>query len=227
MKLKSFIAVAILAATTLSFTSCSPSKLVALKGYKKVKVISLPEDAQVFDGPTNNYLGNTPIDVMVNPKKGGVNGTTIKLKKDGYKSVEYNIPVGFSQSELRFRLHPLETAQTRPSRVSRDNAGATDMEKSIIRWNFDSDPRGARIFYRVISSVPDEVKNTNETYLGTTPYEETRGFNIIGLTYENSSDVTVEIKVTKRGYEEQVKRFNVRMALDQQEIGGFFELVEK
>ncbi|MDE6322214.1 MAG: hypothetical protein K2L93_07950, partial [Muribaculaceae bacterium] len=71
------------------------------------------------------------------------------------------------------------------------------------------------------------VKNTNETYLTTTPIEETRGFNIPGLTYENSRDVTIEIKVTKRGYEEQVKRYNVRQAIDQQEISGFFELVPK
>lgn len=114
-----------------------------------------------------------------------------------------------------------------PSRVNRKSPGTTDMENTIIRWFFDSDPRGARIFYRVISSVPNEVKNTNETYLTTTPLEETRSFNIIGLTYENSRDVTIEIKVTKRGYEDQVKRFNVRQALDQQEISGFFELVPK
>ena len=75
--------------------------------------------------------------------------------------------------------------------------------------------------------MPAEVKNTNESYLTTTPYEETRGFNIQGLTYENSRDVTIEVKITRRGYEDHVKRFNVRMALDQQEIGGFFELVEK
>ena len=61
----------------------------------------------------------------------------------------------------------------------------------------------------------------------TTPYEETRSFGIEGLTYDNSRNVTVEIKVSKRGYEDQVKRFNVRQALDQQEISGFFELVEK
>ena len=75
--------------------------------------------------------------------------------------------------------------------------------------------------------MPAEVKNTNETYLTTTPLEETRSFNIQCLTYNNSRDVTVEIKVSKRGYEEQVKRFNVRQALDQQEISGFFELVPK
>lgn len=122
---------------------------------------------------------------------------------------------------------PTIVAGAAEERVSRDNAGATSLERTIIRWYFDSEPRGARIFWRVISSVPSEVKNTNETYLTTTPYEETRGFNILGLTYENSRDVVIEIKVTKRGYEDQVKRFNVRQAIDQQEISGFFELVPK
>lgn len=111
--------------------------------------------------------------------------------------------------------------------VSRDKPGETALERTIIRWYFDSDPRGARIYWRVVSSIPHIVKNTNETYLMTTPYEETRSFNILGLTYENSRDVQIEIKVSKRGYEDQVKRFNVRQAIDQQEISGFFELVEK
>ncbi|MCH5335749.1 MAG: hypothetical protein J1D86_08135 [Alistipes sp.] len=113
------------------------------------------------------------------------------------------------------------------SRVSRDNAGKTALERTILRWYFDSDPQGARIFWRVISSVPDEVKNTNETYLMTTPYEETRSFNIQGLTYENSRDVQIEVKVMKNGYEPQVKRFNVRQAIDQQEISSFFMLVKR
>lgn len=112
-------------------------------------------------------------------------------------------------------------------RVSRDNAGETSLERTILRWTIDSDPRGARIFYRVISSVPSEVKNTNENYLTTTPYEETRSFNILGLTYANSRDVTIEFKISKRGYEDQIKRFNVRQAIDQQEINAFFELVPK
>jgi hypothetical protein len=110
--------------------------------------------------------------------------------------------------------------------VSRDKPGGTALERTIIRWNFDSDPRGARVFWRVISSIPDQVKNTNESYLSATPYEETRSFNILGLTYENSRDVTIEIKVSRRGYHDQVKRYNVRQAIDQQEISGFFELVK-
>lgn len=111
--------------------------------------------------------------------------------------------------------------------VSRDKPGQTALERTVIRWYFDSDPRGARIYWRVVSSIPAVVKNTNETYLMTTPFEETRSFNILGLTYENSRDVQIEIKVSKKGYEDQVKRFNVRQAIDQQEISGFFEMVAK
>ena len=107
--------------------------------------------------------------------------------------------------------------------VSRDTPGQTALEQTIIRWAIDSDPQGAR----VLSSIPAVVKNTNETYLMTTPYEETRAFNILGLTYENSRDVQIEIKVVKTGYEAQVKRFNVRQAIDQQEISSFFMLVPK
>lgn len=111
--------------------------------------------------------------------------------------------------------------------VTRDNPGGTALERTIIRWYFDSEPRGARVFWRVVSSVPAEVKNTNETYLGTTPYEDTRSFNILGLTYENSRDVQVEIKLVRAGYIDQIKRFNVRQAIDQQEISSFFDLVKK
>ena len=126
-----------------------------------------------------------------------------------------------------YRKDPTIPAGQANARVSRDNPGTTSMESSIIRWYFDSDPRGARVFYRVISNVPAEVKNTNETYLTTTPYEETKGFSIPGLTYNNSRNVTIEIKISKKGYEDQVKRYNARQALDQQEISGFFELVPK
>ncbi len=111
--------------------------------------------------------------------------------------------------------------------VSRDNPGATSLEKTIIRWFFDSEPRGARIYWRIISSVPAQVKPTNELYLGTTPYEETRSFNILGLTYENSRDVQIEVKMTREGYMDMTKRFNVRAAIDQQEISSFFDMVKK
>ncbi len=129
------------------------------------------------------------------------------------------------------KAEPVAPPQTAPAVragevVTRDNPGGTALERTIIRWYFDSAPRGSRIFWRVISSVPDEVKNTNELYLTTTPYEETRSFNILGLTYENARDVTIEIKMSMPGYHDQVKRYNVRQAIDQQEISGFFDMVK-
>ena len=110
--------------------------------------------------------------------------------------------------------------------VTRDNPGETSLERTIIRWNFESSPQGARVFWRVISSIPDQVKNTNENWLGNTPFEETRSFNILGLTYDNSRDVQIEIKVRRPGYIDQTKRFNVRQAIDQQEISAFFDLIK-
>lgn len=139
---------------------------------------------------------------------------------------------GSCSSSTKIVKKAMKTLNKRPAYVSdapvsRNNAGNTNLEKTIIRWYFESAPKGARLFWRVVSSVPDQVKNTNETFLGSTPYEETRSFNIIGLTYANSRDITVEIKVKKPGYIDQVKRFNVRQAIDQQEISSFFDLIKE
>ncbi|MBQ2373482.1 MAG: hypothetical protein II299_00040, partial [Alistipes sp.] len=138
-----------------------------------------------------------------------------------------------SQNHYIMNMHPsnyverLNIQQAKQKeQVSRDNPGGTSMKKTIIRWYFESAPQGARIFWRVISSVPEQVKNTNENWLGNTPFEETRSFNILGLTYENANDVQIEIKVRRPGYIDQTKRFNVRQAIDQQEISAFFDLIK-
>lgn len=148
-----------------------------------------------------------------------IDAATGKMMK--FKDEFYDITLTPIEEEEEVVVPPLKPAEQPKIKAH------PDLENTIIRWYIDSDPRGARVFYRVISNVPNEVKNTNETYLTTTPIEETRGFNIPGLTYENASDVTIEIKLSKRGYEDQVKRYNVRQAIDQQEISGFFELVNK
>ena len=172
----------------------------------------------------------------------------LKFVKNGYVSGEEVITPTITEQKKSYTfswpqsvIHEFAKKKTDPAyendptipkesakeRVSRDNAGGTSLERTIIRWYFDSAPQGARIFWRVISSVPSEVKNTNELWLGSTPFEETRSFNIQGLTYANSRDVQIEIKVKRKGYVDQVKRFNVRQAIDQQEISSFFDLVEE
>lgn len=156
--------------------------------------------------PKGNIETNFDIYFTENPKE------MAKLEKESMKVSK--------KSPMQAQTNPkAETVEIRTSKPSPDQV--------IIRWMIDSDPQGARIFYRVISSIPDEVKNTNESYMLTTPFEETRAFNILGLTYENSMNVQVEIKLMKSGYYSQVKRFNLRQALDQQEISAFFNLVPK
>lgn len=208
----------------------------------EITLSSDPDDAMVFLNG-QQVAATTPALIRVSAKE-AQKTMIFKFVKNGYNSK--SVTVSFTKKQLKYNpvVHcqmtkaapdpastytsdPTVTRRQASQRVTRNDPGKTDMEKTILRWFFDSDPRGARIYWRVISSVPNEVKNTNETYLTTTPLEETRSFNIQGLTYDNSRDVTIEIKVSKRGYEDQVKRFNVRQALDQQEISGFFELVPK
>lgn len=104
--------------------------------------------------------------------------------------------------------------------------GNTALESTIIRWFVDSTPKGADVYTRVISSTP-EVKNTNQTYVGTTPYETTEAFDIKGLTFNNSGNIQIEIVCEKAGYVVQKKRFNLRQAIDQKEIATKFNLIKE
>ena len=75
-----------------------------------------------------------------------------------------------------------KTKETKPSNAAKANKkvvgdGSTSLEQAVIRWYIDSYPKGADVFTRVISSTPD-VKNSNQNYVGTTPYETTEAFDI-------------------------------------------------
>lgn len=105
-------------------------------------------------------------------------------------------------------------------------AGNTALESTVIRWYIDSSPKGADISIRVVSSTP-EVKNTNQNYVGSTPYETTETFDIKGLTFNNSGDVQIEVICEKSGYVVQRRRFNLRQAIEQKEISTKFNLVKE
>ena len=104
--------------------------------------------------------------------------------------------------------------------------GNTALENTIVRWDVQSRPAGADVFWRVVSKTPS-VKSTNNKYLQTTPYEATKSLDIRGLSYENSGDVRVILRCEKEGYYPQEKEFNVLMILDQEEISAFFRLVKE
>ena len=104
--------------------------------------------------------------------------------------------------------------------------GNTALESTVIRWYIDSSPKGADVSIRVVSST-SEVHNTNQNYVGTTPYETTETFDIKGLTYNNSGNVQIEVTCEKAGYITQKKRFNLRQAIDQKEISTKFSLLKE
>lgn len=104
--------------------------------------------------------------------------------------------------------------------------GNTALESTVIRWYLDSTPKGADVSMRIVSSTP-EVKNTNQNYVGTTPYETTETFDVKGLTYNNSGNVQIEVTCEKAGYITQKKRFNLRQAIDQKEISTKFNLIKE
>ena len=202
-----------------------PARVKIKRGFKDSRIVAeakgyTPSSVDIhkkFNGTTlwNIFLGGIPV---------VIDAATGAIMKPQFNSYYLNMQPSVPQNYVE---DPTIVDGEASKSVSRDNPGQTALERTTLRWYFDSDPRGARIYWRVISNIPNIVKNTNETYLMTTPFEETRSFNILGLTYENSRDVQIEIKVSKKGYEDQVKRFNVRQAIDQQEISGFFEMVEK
>ena len=96
-----------------------------------------------------------------------------------------------------------------------------------VRWHIDSDPEGAKIFWRVTSSIPDIVKNTELMYLGKTPFNETKPLNIQGINKDNSDKVKIEIEIVKNGYTKQNKTFSGNSLINQQEISWFFDLTEE
>lgn len=104
--------------------------------------------------------------------------------------------------------------------------GETALEQTIIRWDVQSRPQGADVFWRVVSKTP-EVKSTNNKYLQTTPYEATKALDIRGLTYQTSGNVRIILRCEKDGYMPQEKEYDVRMVLDQEEISAFFRLVKE
>lgn len=127
-------------------------------------------------------------------------------------------------SFLKKSSEPKQLAKEEP-RKQVEGYGNTALESTIVRWDVQSRPAGADVYWRVVSKTPS-VKSTNNKYLQTTPYEATKSLDIRGLSYENSGDVRIILRCEKDGYYPQEKEFNVRMIIDQEEISAFFKLVK-
>ncbi len=207
-----------------------PYKAKVKKGFKPTFVLAETEGYEPCEFTIDKKFNVVSVINLSNFLAWGIDAATGAMMKPEYKEYYLDFQPDkdyFSKMKAVSQEEDITIPEGEAEKVvSRDNPGQTALERTIIRWYFESAPQGARIFWRVISSIPDQVKNTNELWLGTTPFEETRSFNILGLTYENSRDVQIEIKVRRQGYIDQVKRFNVRQAIDQQEISSFFDMVK-
>lgn len=136
---------------------------------------------------------------------------------DAIKAINWNGIAGYLKVPKRAEQQPA---------VQVAGNGNTALEHTIVRWNVISRPAGADVFWRVVSSTPD-VKNTNATYLGTTPYESTESFDIRGLSHENSGNVQIEIRCERQGFIPQTRRFNLRQVIEQKEISTKFNLIKE
>ncbi len=227
------------------FTSCA----TILSGTKATVTVSTstgePARAQV-DG--ENYYINGPTSVKVNR---GFNKSVITAENETSKG-SVDVEKGFNAMSLGnillggipgYVVDVATGAVTKPTESSYviymkprlakneptekvEGSGATVLEQMIVRWDVQSRPQGADIFWRVVSKTP-EVKSTNNKYLMTTPYEATKALDIKGLTYQSSSNVRIILRCEKDGYMPQEKEFDVRMVLDQEEISAFFRLVKE
>lgn len=182
--------------------------------------------------PSNNR-SSVEIEVALQDRK----GNELFSQKNILISVEssfgnYGLDEAYTQAleEIRWGriasfLRTEELAKEEPKKVVQ-GLGDTALEHTILRWDIQSRPQGADIFWRVVSKTP-EVKSTNNKYLMTTPYEATKALDIRGLTYQTSGNVRIILRCEKDGYMPQEKEFDVRMALDQEEISAFFRLVKE
>lgn len=167
-------------------------------------------------GNENTFVFKDKLQELYNEKTGVTPANNNQNTTNSYQPVSENH--GHEASSVQYIKEE--------TKVEVQDMNSSSLEQTIVRWDIQSRPQGADIFWRVVSKTP-EVKSTNNKYLMTTPYEATKAIDIKGLTYQTSSNVRVILRCEKEGYMPQEKEFDVRMILDQEEISAFFRLVKE
>lgn len=194
-----------------------PAKVKIKRGYKP----------SVIEAENPEMEGSVTVDKKFNPVSlgnillGGIPGYIIDAADGAVMKPEKSKYTIFMKPK---KIEDVEQLPKDEPDKQVEGLGETDLEETVIRWDIQSRPQGADIFWRVVSKTP-EVKNTNNKYIMTTPYEATKTLDIRGLTYQTSGNVRIILRCEKDGYYPQEKEFNVRMILDQEEISAFFRLV--
>lgn len=189
-----------------------PTTVKVKRGFKKSTITAENETSH---GSVEVEKGFNPV-AIGNILLGGIPGIAVDAATGAMTKPTQSSYVIYMQPKL-IKNEPTEKV---------DGLGTTVLEHTIVRWDIQSRPQGADIFWRVVSKTPD-VKSTNNKYLMTTPYEATKALDIIGLTYQTSGNVRIILRCEKDGYLPQEKEFDARMVMDQEEISAFFRLVKE
>lgn len=207
----------------MSYYIKGPTVVEIRRGYQKSTIVAENDDSKgtAVVRKTFNFvtLGNIILGGIPGLAVDGVTGALTKPAKKSYiVNMMPKIPQPAPQVEVN--QEPIV------EQVKNNVTNEIDLNNTIIRWDIQSRPQGADIFWRVVSKTP-EVKSTNNKYLTTTPYEATKALDIRGLTLQNSGNVRIILRCEKEGYLQQEKEYDVRMIIDQEEISAFFRLVKE
>lgn len=207
------------------------------------KIESSPSGAKVYY--EGSYLGKTPLKIGDNvfpkpliyqirrDKAGDVSKPpyvyVLTLKMPGYEDQTVRI-VGEWRFISKYQDQNCTVApKSWKYSVVMDEIDAPDISEEVpdIHWGIDSDPSGARVFWRVVSRIPNIVKETDFIYLGSTPIDMVKPLNIKGLTSGNSDNVKIVVRIQSKGYKTETRTFSSNLLTDQNEISWFFELTEE
>ncbi|MBP9993968.1 MAG: hypothetical protein KBT67_03365 [bacterium] len=200
------------------FNVMGPTDVKVRRGFKKSQIVAESENKYGSAEISKTFNPITLLNLFSIPGY-VIDGISGAITKPNAKAVTIFMQAKNNQPKRE------EPKKEEPKKVVQGN-GDTDLENAIVRWDVQSRPQGADLFWRVVSRTP-EVKSTNNKYLQTTPYEATKALDIKGLTAEAASNVSIIIRCEKEGYMPQEKEFNVRMVLDQEEISAFFRLIKE
>lgn len=153
------------------------------------------------------------------------NAKSINLAQEAINKAYSNALADIDWDRIAFFLHRAKDPKLEANKQVAGE-GNTALEHLVVHWNVESRPQGADVEWRVISKTPD-VKNQSYKYLQTTPYEGTETLDIKGLTYNNSGLVQIEIRVSKKGYYPQTKKYDVQSIIDDPDISGIYRLVKE
>lgn len=226
---------------TLSFTACGPSIHIAdarpwLHGKDKPAEIDITGQWGSSDWGSAHFSQNGNVltgrlgDFSV---EGVVSGKDIYLLITYDGSVYYTAhlsPVGDHALSGRYAEGTFvdQNASLKPIKLTslgKIKSLGFDGDNFKIKWNLKSDPPDAHVFWRAIS-INKSIQKMEKRYLGNTPVEQLNPLKIQGLSKENVADVSIEVEISKRGYQNQKKIFNLKDIIEQKEISWMFELEE-